>query len=76
MEVKTLPTEEFEKRCRAKQISGAVFDLAAHLTGQKFNGLTNGYLDAAEVLHHLGNWAKDRGLDLNEANVKTWEDQL
>jgi hypothetical protein len=53
-------------------IAGALFDFVGYLTTLDEPVTFSGKHDATAALDLLGEWASQRGLDLDEADVKGW----
>jgi hypothetical protein len=57
-------------------ISGALFDFAAHLTTMEEGFPVGAKHPTPPVLEALKEWAGTRALDLDEAAVQTWQNEI
>jgi len=55
------------------RIAGALFDFAGYLTTRDSPTTFGACYDASPVVKLLTDWAKERGLSLDDAMVKGWE---
>jgi hypothetical protein len=55
-----------------KAIAGAIFDFAGFLTGRDEEIKLGGQNDCGHMIEEIRQWAKLRGLNLDEADVQGW----
>lgn len=71
-----MPSDQVEKTGLHNLISGALIDFCAHLTTQPGTLKLGASHNSPAIMEPLKAWAAERGLNLDEAAVRTWQDSL
>jgi len=74
--MKTKPETQLsvrKKKMEDTRIAGALFDFCGYLTTLKKEITVGSKNFASPIIDHLQKWARERGLNLEDADVKNWD---